>query len=67
MLTFTILLLPYLSVKHINQIFTRLFPFERGLYEDKVANFWCTINSVIKLRKIFDIPSLIRIRLNHII
>jgi alpha-1,3-glucosyltransferase len=28
----------------------RVFPFARGLFEDKVANFWCAANVVIKLR-----------------
>lgn len=30
------------------QIVHRVFPFARGLYEDKVANFWCTSNLVYK-------------------
>ncbi|KAF1854298.1 hypothetical protein Lal_00012820 [Lupinus albus] len=29
----------------------RVFPFARGLFEDKVANFWCAANVVIKLRQ----------------
>lgn len=37
----------------IKQILVRMFPFERGLFEDKVANFWCTSNLVIKYNKIF--------------
>lgn len=27
---------------------TRIFPFARGLFEDKVANFWCASNVVFK-------------------
>lgn len=27
----------------------RIFPFARGLFEDKVANIWCALNSVHKL------------------
>lgn len=38
----------------IQQILIRMFPFERGLFEDKVANFWCTSNLVIKYNKIFS-------------
>jgi hypothetical protein len=30
-------------------VITRMFPFSRGLYEDKVANFWCSISVVFKL------------------
>lgn len=37
----------------VKQILIRMFPFERGLFEDKVANFWCTTNLVIKYNNIF--------------
>lgn len=37
----------------VKQILIRMFPFERGLFEDKVANFWCTSNLVVKYNKIF--------------
>ncbi|KAI2626294.1 glycosyltransferase family 57 protein [Xylaria nigripes] len=40
----------YPIVEQIIQIIHRVFPFARGLFEDKVANFWCAINLVIKLR-----------------
>lgn len=33
------------------QPFIRIFPFSRGLFEDKVANFWCASNVVIKWRE----------------
>lgn len=33
------------------QLIHRVFPFARGLFEDKVANFWCALNVLIKLRK----------------
>lgn len=35
------------------QILVRIFPFERGLFEDKVANFWCTSNLVVKYSQRF--------------
>ncbi|QPG75918.1 hypothetical protein FOA43_003304 [Brettanomyces nanus] len=35
------------------QILIRMFPFDRGLFEDKVANFWCATNIVIKYKKLF--------------
>lgn len=31
------------------QLIHRVFPFARGLFEDKVANFWCALNVVFKL------------------
>ena len=30
--------------KAVLQVLHRMFPFARGLYEDKVANFWCSIS-----------------------
>ena len=32
------------------QVVHRVFPFARGLFEDKVANFWCALNAVYKLK-----------------
>jgi alpha-1,3-glucosyltransferase len=32
------------------QVIHRVFPFARGLFEDKVANFWCALNILYKLR-----------------
>jgi alpha-1,3-glucosyltransferase len=39
-----------------SDVLTRMFPFARGLYEDKVANVWCAASVVVKL------PSLIPAR-----
>lgn len=36
------------------QIIVRMFPFERGLFEDKVANFWGVSNVVIKYNQLFS-------------
>ncbi|KAM5345329.1 hypothetical protein ACJ41O_011191 [Fusarium nematophilum] len=38
-------------VEQMVQMIHRVFPFARGLFEDKVANFWCAANVVIKLRQ----------------
>ncbi|KAK5630068.1 hypothetical protein RRF57_005783 [Xylaria bambusicola] len=40
----------YPVVEQIVQMIHRVFPFARGLFEDKVANFWCAVNVVVKLR-----------------
>ena len=45
------------------QILRRLFPFGRGLYEDKVANFWCSISVLIKVRQLFSQASLVKLSL----
>ena len=40
----------YPLIQQTAQIIYRVFPFARGLFEDKVANFWCALNVLIKLR-----------------
>lgn len=45
------------------QILIRVFPFNRGLFEDKVANFWCTTNIVVKYREIIDSSDLSKLSL----
>jgi alpha-1,3-glucosyltransferase len=40
----------YPVVEQLVQMVHRVFPFSRGLFEDKVANFWCAANVVVKLR-----------------
>ncbi|KAF5385698.1 hypothetical protein D9757_005525 [Collybiopsis confluens] len=54
--TFTILFLPWLppfssSPFALLDPLSRIFPFARGLFEDKVANFWCASNVVVKWNK----------------
>ncbi|QSS60281.1 glucosyltransferase [Histoplasma capsulatum] len=38
-------------VLQLAQAIHRIFPFARGLFEDKVANFWCTIHTFYKLNR----------------
>jgi len=38
-------------VESIGQIVVRLFPFNRGLFEDKVANFWYVLSIPLDLRE----------------
>eukprot|EP00668_Euglena_longa_P014795 GGOE01018821.1.p1 GENE.GGOE01018821.1~~GGOE01018821.1.p1 ORF type:complete len:510 (-),score=135.54 GGOE01018821.1:321-1850(-) len=48
--TFALLWAPWLlqGVASTRQLLHRLFPFERGLFEDKVANLWCSMSLVYK-------------------
>ena len=56
---FTTSWLPYLSkMDDMLQVLHRMFPFSRGLYEDKVANVWCTASVVVKLRQWMTLQSL---------
>ncbi|CAJ1406044.1 unnamed protein product, partial [Effrenium voratum] len=51
-----LLLSPWLlgprPVQAVLQVLHRMFPFARGLYEDKVANFWCSISVVVKIQRL---------------
>ncbi|TFK52429.1 glucosyltransferase, partial [Heliocybe sulcata] len=53
-LSFVLLFLPWLPpvapLSAILDPITRIFPFNRGLFEDKVANFWCASNVAFKWR-----------------
>ncbi len=39
----------YPIVLQLTQVIHRIFPFARGLFEDKVANLWCVVHTVHKL------------------
>ena len=39
----------YQVIIQFSQVIQRLFPFERGIFEDKVANIWCAIHTFHKL------------------
>ncbi|CAA7055600.1 unnamed protein product [Microthlaspi erraticum] len=57
--TFVVVWWPYIhSLDDFSMVLSRLAPFERGIYEDYVANFWCTTSILIKWKKLFTTPSL---------
>ncbi|KAJ9173070.1 hypothetical protein P3X46_016244 [Hevea brasiliensis] len=57
--TFTIIWWPYLHSRDtVLEVLFRLAPFERGIYEDYVANFWCTTSILIKWKRLFATQSL---------
>ena len=60
--TFMIILLPFIVNRTVLNVFTRVFPMSRGLFEDKVANFWFVLSIIVKVRKIFDISTLAKLR-----
>ncbi|XP_014475945.1 PREDICTED: probable dolichyl pyrophosphate Man9GlcNAc2 alpha-1,3-glucosyltransferase [Dinoponera quadriceps] len=60
--TFCVIWMPFLrSRDSLVSAVLRLFPFARGVFEDKVANVWCAINVVYKLRETFTNAELARI------
>ena len=42
-------------------ILSRIFPINRGLFEDKVASFWCSFSVIMKIRNIFSVNVMLRI------
>lgn len=48
------------------QVLQRIFPFNRGLYEDKVANFWCALSPIIKWKQYFETSKLALLRYTSI-
>lgn len=55
--SFTLVFAPLVVLggrEQLGQCLFRVFPFARGLWEDKVANFWCAANVVVKFRERFD-------------
>ena len=54
-LTFCAVWWPFLQdFDQLKQVLVRIFPLNRGLFEDKVSNVWCTVNVFYKLKEIFD-------------
>ncbi|CBJ33201.1 Dolichyl pyrophosphate Man9GlcNAc2 alpha-1,3-glucosyltransferase, family GT57 [Ectocarpus siliculosus] len=47
----------------MGQVSVRLFPFSRGLFEDKVANLWFCLDVVFKLRRRLPVPQLAKLAL----
>ncbi|CAG5863431.1 unnamed protein product [Menidia menidia] len=58
LVTFALCWLPFLSdSRQAMQVVRRIFPVGRGLFEDKVANTWCSVNTMIKIRSILSANS----------
>lgn len=55
LVTFALCWMPFLSdPKQPLQVLYRLFPVGRGLFEDKVANTWCSLNVLIKIKTLLS-------------
>ncbi|KAI0689055.1 glucosyltransferase [Cytidiella melzeri] len=52
---------PFAPLSAILGPITRIFPFSRGLFEDKVANFWCASNVLFKWRVWFSREVLVKL------
>ncbi|VDM95061.1 unnamed protein product [Thelazia callipaeda] len=61
-MTMILVWLPFLIThSDLFQILHRIFPFYRGLFEDKVANFWFAVNVFFKIKENFELSSLLRL------
>ncbi|XP_068314030.1 probable dolichyl pyrophosphate Man9GlcNAc2 alpha-1,3-glucosyltransferase [Pyrus communis] len=57
--TFIVVWWPYVhSTEDFLGVLSRLAPFERGIFEDYVANFWCTTSVLVKWKRLFPTQSL---------
>ncbi|CAN4083214.1 unnamed protein product [Withania somnifera] len=55
--TFSVLWWSY-SLEAPFEVLSGLAPFERVIYEDYVANFWCTTSVIVKWKRLFSTPVL---------
>ena len=53
----------YIPLLQLAQSLHRIFPFARGVFEDKVANFWCALNTIYKIRNLEPLIPLPRLSL----
>ena len=58
--TFALIWYPFLQLHDglLQQVVSRVFPFNRGLFEDYVANFWCSLNVFVKIRRLMEPTSI---------
>ncbi|KAJ7986298.1 hypothetical protein DPEC_G00338480 [Dallia pectoralis] len=55
LVTFALCWFPFLADPgQTAQVLHRLFPVARGLFEDKVANTWCSLNVLLKIKTILS-------------
>lgn len=69
-ISFAISWLPFFVVSDkegIIQILRRIFPFNRGLFEDKVANIWCSLHPILRLKEAADQSAVVRLCLGSTI
>jgi alpha-1,3-glucosyltransferase len=52
MLSMLIIWSPWINDNKYQDVLIRIFPLWRGIFEDKVASFWCTLNIFYKIQKV---------------
>ena len=56
--TCVLLWYPWLTYEDFLLVLQRIFPFQRGVFEDKVATFWCIASTVIKFKEYFSVGTM---------
>ncbi|XP_052774588.1 dolichyl pyrophosphate Man9GlcNAc2 alpha-1,3-glucosyltransferase-like [Mya arenaria] len=49
-----------LDLDTAKQVLNRLFPFARGVFEDKVANVWCSLSVLIKWKQMMTLEQILK-------
>jgi alpha-1,3-glucosyltransferase len=49
---------PWLGWEEGLEVLGRVFPLDRGVFEDKVATFWCVSSVVVKYKKLFSVRTM---------
>ncbi|XP_075037912.1 dolichyl pyrophosphate Man9GlcNAc2 alpha-1,3-glucosyltransferase [Mixophyes fleayi] len=61
---FALCWIPFLTdAEQISQVLRRLFPVGRGLFEDKVANIWCSLSVLFKIKSILSADTQLKLSL----
>lgn len=59
---FTVCWVPFYicdGIQGVYQVVMRIFPLDRGVYEDKVASFWCSLSVLVKVKNMLSATSLV--------
>ncbi|VDO82350.1 unnamed protein product [Heligmosomoides polygyrus] len=69
LVTFALLWLPFIAggPQSVLAVLGRVFPFYRGLYEDKVASVWCAFSFVLKLIASFSAACVLLVSLPSLV
>ncbi|NXC43220.1 ALG6 glucosyltransferase, partial [Penelope pileata] len=60
--SFAVCWLPFCTdVEQTTQVLRRLFPIDRGFPQDKVANVWCSLSVLIKVKDIVSPPAQLKL------
>ncbi|KAK6484438.1 dolichyl pyrophosphate Man9GlcNAc2 alpha-1,3-glucosyltransferase [Huso huso] len=64
--SFALCWLPFLAdPAQALQVLRRLFPVDRGLFEDKVANTWCSLSILVKVKNLLLPQTQLRLSASH--